>query len=119
MICFGGDDEPGAHLPIGAQCGGELIGKLPADEDQRVDMMSWVVEHLQGHKPAGRIDGVGRAIITTAGDAMGELALAPEPGQHVCDRQRCQLAQIAYAESLQQLDEVVVETCNRRQQVNR
>jgi hypothetical protein len=61
-----------------------LFGQLPADEHQGVDMVCRVVEHVQCDEPARWLDRVGWAIVAAAGDAMGELALAPEPGQHVC-----------------------------------
>ena len=50
-------------------------------------MMCRVVEHVQRNQPTWRFDGVGRTIIATTGDAMGELAVSTEPGQHIGSRQ--------------------------------
>ncbi len=77
--------------------------------------MGGVVEHLHGNEATGRLDRVGRPVVAAAGNAMGELALSSEPGQHIGNRQRCELTQLAHAEPLQQLHEVVVEARHRSQ----
>ena len=117
VIGLGGDDQTRAHLAVGTQRGRQLVGQLPGDEHQRVDMMSRVVEHMHGDQPAGWFDRVGRTIVAATGNAMGELAVPTEAGQHIGNRQRGELTQLAHAESLQQFDELVVEAGHRRQAV--
>ena len=66
-------------LPSAPNAAGQLVGQLPSDEHQGVDMMSGIVEHVHGDQPAWWLDGVGRTIVATTGNAMGELALSTEP----------------------------------------
>jgi hypothetical protein len=119
VIGLGSDDQPRADLAIGAQRTSQLIGQLPGDEHQGVDVMSRVVEHVYGDEPTGGLDRVGRTIVAAAGDAVSEFTQPPEPSQHVGHRQLGQLTQLTHAEPLQQFDEIVVETRHRCQQLHR
>ena len=86
MLGLGRHDEAGAHPALGGQPGDELVGEVLADEHQRVELDDGVVEGLLDTPLGRRLGAPGRAVVDTAGEAVGVAAGRPEAGQDVALR---------------------------------
>jgi hypothetical protein len=109
VLGLGLHQQLGAHRAASGEGVVELLGHLAGGEHERFDLWHRVVVLALDGELGRRRDGVGRRVVATTGQAVGERAVGSEAGGEVGRRQGGQRTEGRDAETVEEVDEGALE----------
>ena len=106
VLGLGPHHDPGAGQTQVVEAAVQLVGQRLGHEGGGVDPFGRRVELGLDLQLRRGDAGVGRALVESTGQAVGETALDPEAGQHVGGRQGGQVTERAHPEADEHVDQV-------------